>query len=107
MSQKRANEVAKQMTSLLDAGFIRDLEYSTWLSNVVLVKKANGKCRMFVSYSDLNKACSKDSFHLPNIDALVDAAARLRQGYAKVSGEARRSVPFPRSIGDEGDKFHF
>ncbi|XP_072081004.1 uncharacterized protein [Arachis hypogaea] len=43
MSQERAEEVAKQTASLLEAGFIRELDYSTWLSNVVLVKKHNGK----------------------------------------------------------------
>ncbi|XP_072058227.1 uncharacterized protein [Arachis hypogaea] len=43
MSQERANEVAKQTVGLLKAQFIKELEYSTWLSNVVLVKKASGK----------------------------------------------------------------
>ncbi|XP_016170568.1 uncharacterized protein LOC107613192 [Arachis ipaensis] len=41
MSQERADEVAKQTASLLEAGFIRELDYSTWLSNVVLVEAAN------------------------------------------------------------------
>ncbi|XP_072074138.1 uncharacterized protein [Arachis hypogaea] len=36
MSQERADEVARQTAGLLQAGFIRELEYSTWLSNVVL-----------------------------------------------------------------------
>jgi len=45
------------------------------LSNVVLVKKANGKWRMCVDFSDLNKACPKDSYPLPSIDALVDSAS--------------------------------
>ncbi|XP_072071630.1 uncharacterized protein [Arachis hypogaea] len=60
ISSKRENKVAKQRTSLLEVGFIRELDYSTWLSNVVLVKKANGKWRMCVDYSDLNKACPKN-----------------------------------------------
>ncbi|XP_015934623.1 uncharacterized protein LOC107460750 [Arachis duranensis] len=42
---------------------------------LVLVKNPNGKWRMYVDYFDLTKACPKDSFPLPNIDALVDAAA--------------------------------
>ncbi|XP_020972834.1 uncharacterized protein LOC110269384 [Arachis ipaensis] len=46
--------------------------------NVVLVKKPSGKWRMCVDYSDFNKACPKDSFPLPNIDALVDATAGYR-----------------------------
>ncbi|XP_072061978.1 uncharacterized protein [Arachis hypogaea] len=36
MSQERAEEVARQTAGLLEAGFIRELDYSTWLSNVVL-----------------------------------------------------------------------
>ena len=46
-----------------------------WLANVVLVKNANGKWRMCVDFTDLNKACLKDSFPLPRIDQLVDSTA--------------------------------
>jgi len=38
------------------------------------VKKANGKWRMCVDYTDLNKACPHDAYPLPNIDRLVDGA---------------------------------
>jgi len=41
----------------------------------VLVKKANGKWRMCVDFTDLNKVCPKDSYPLPSIDALVDSAS--------------------------------
>ena len=41
----------------------------------MLVKKSNGKWRMCVDFTDLNKACPKDSYPLPSIDALVDSAA--------------------------------
>jgi hypothetical protein len=40
-----------------------------------MVKKANGKCRMCIGFTDLNKACLKDEFPLPRIDSLVDAEA--------------------------------
>jgi hypothetical protein len=56
---------------LLQARFIREVDYPEWLANVVLVKKANGKWRMCVDFTDLNKACLKDSFLLPCIDLLV------------------------------------
>ena len=50
--------------------------YPDWLANVVMVKKANGKWRMCVDSTDLNKACPKDSYPLPQIDTLVDSTTR-------------------------------
>jgi hypothetical protein len=40
--------------------------------NLVLVPKKNGKWRMCVDYTSLNKACPTDPFHLPRIDQVVD-----------------------------------
>ncbi|KAI0494737.1 hypothetical protein KFK09_024880 [Dendrobium nobile] len=40
-----------------------------------MVKKASGAWRMCMDYTDLNKACPKDSFPLPRIDQLVDATS--------------------------------
>ena len=41
-----------------------------------MVKKASGKQRMCVDFTDLNKACPKDSYPLPRVDVLVDSIAR-------------------------------
>ena len=43
MGQERATTIEAQVNELLDVGFIREIQYSDWLSNVVMVKKANGK----------------------------------------------------------------
>ena len=51
------------------------MDYPTWLANGVLVPKPNGKVRVCVDYRDLNKACPKDDFPLPNIDLIVDNIA--------------------------------
>ena len=68
------NMAAKEeVQKLLQVGFIREVQYPKWLSNMVLVKKYSGKWRMCVDFKDLNKACPKDSFPLPKIDQLVDA----------------------------------
>ena len=40
-----------------------------------MVKKPNEKWRIYIDYTDLNKACPKDSFLLPRIDQLMDATA--------------------------------
>ena len=60
---------------MLSADHIREIQYPKWLANVVLVKKANGKWRMCVDFTDLNKSCLKDSYPIPSIDALVDSAS--------------------------------
>ena len=51
------------------------MEYPEWLANVVLVKKANGKCRLCIDFTDINRAYPKDGFPLPRIDLIVDATA--------------------------------
>ena len=71
----RQRAVIEEVTKLLIAGFIREVYYPDWLANVVLVKQANGKWRMCVDFTDLNKACLKDSFPLPRIDQFVDSTA--------------------------------
>ena len=59
---------------MLDAVVIRPVKYPTWLSNVMLVKKKNGKWIMCVDFTSLDKACPKDDFPLPRISTLVDSA---------------------------------
>lgn len=60
---------------MLDASFIRPSQYPNWVANVVLVPKPNGSWRMYVDYTDLNKACPKDNFPLPKVNRLVDSTA--------------------------------
>ena len=62
------------MDNLLRAGFIIEVKYPEWLSNVVVVPKKGSKCRVCVDYTNLNEACPKDSFPLPHIDKFVDAS---------------------------------
>jgi len=74
-NEDRCLVVQEETKKLLSAGHIREIQYPEWLASVVLVKKANGKWRMRVDFTDLNKACPKDSYPLPSIDALVDSAS--------------------------------
>ena len=75
---KRNQAITDEVSKLLSAGFIREVYYPSWLTNVVLVKKANGKWRMCINFTDLNKTCPKDSFPLPRIDQLVDSKVRYK-----------------------------
>ncbi|CAJ2665348.1 unnamed protein product [Trifolium pratense] len=77
-SPEKAEAAEKAVKDLLEANFISEARYTTWLSNVVLVKKSNGKWRMCVDYTDLNRACPKDSYPLPCIDKLVDNSSGFK-----------------------------
>jgi dsDNA-binding SOS-regulon protein len=72
---ERNNAIMEEVDKLLMANFIREVFYPDWLANVVMVKKNTGKWRMCVDFTDLNKACPKDSFPLPRIDQLVNSTA--------------------------------
>ncbi|KAM2045511.1 hypothetical protein ACFX1T_009692 [Malus domestica] len=73
-----------EVEKLKDIGFVREVNYPTWVANVVLVKKNPTKerlllqkvlWRMCVDYTDLNKECSKNSFPILLIDRLIDSTA--------------------------------
>jgi hypothetical protein len=78
MGQERTTATEVQVNKLLDVGSIREIQYSHWLSNVVIVKKSNGKWRTCTDYTDLNKACPKDPFPLLCNDKLLDSSAGYR-----------------------------
>jgi len=78
LGEEKRKAAMEEVQKLLNAGFIREIQYTTWLANIVLVKKSNGKWRMCTDYTDLNKACPKDAYPLPSIDRLVDEAAGHR-----------------------------
>jgi hypothetical protein len=79
MSEDRILVAKAEVQRLLDANVIREVIYSEWLANIVLVPKKNGKMRIRIDFTDLNKACKKDPFPLPRIDALVDKAAACKR----------------------------
>ncbi|GKU95991.1 hypothetical protein SLEP1_g9277 [Rubroshorea leprosula] len=67
--------IDEEIQKLLQAGFIRRVEYSEWVSNPVLIKKPNGKWRMCIDFANINDACPKDPHPLPNVEKLVERAA--------------------------------
>ncbi|KAK0571374.1 hypothetical protein LWI29_014859 [Acer saccharum] len=72
---ERSAAIKEDVSKLLAARSIREVKYPEWVANVVLVKKKNKQWRMCIDFTDLNKACPKDSFSLPRIDQLVDVTA--------------------------------
>lgn len=58
---------------MLIVGFIKPVEYPKWVSNIVVVPKYNGKMRVYINFTNLNKACLTHPYLLPRIFDLVDA----------------------------------
>uniref|UniRef100_A0A2N9HGT5 Reverse transcriptase domain-containing protein n=1 Tax=Fagus sylvatica TaxID=28930 RepID=A0A2N9HGT5_FAGSY len=67
-------QITQEMKKLLAVGFIKPIQHPRWLSNIVPVKKKNGQIRYCVDFCNLNKACLKEEFLLPNMDLLIDSA---------------------------------
>ena len=80
-SKEHVEAVREEVTRLKQAGAIKEVFYPEWLANTVVVKKKNGKWRVCVDFTDLNKAFPKDPFPMPKIDQLVDATV----GHPRIS----------------------
>ena len=74
-SPERQKAVNEEVGKLLQAKAIREVEYPEWLTNIVLVKKANTKWWLCINFTDINRACPKDSFPLSRIDLILNATA--------------------------------
>ena len=57
--------VIKEVKKLIEANFIREEQYPSWISSVVPVKKKNGDIHVCIDFRDVNHACPKDPFPLP------------------------------------------
>ena len=71
LSPLELEEVKRQLTDLLERGFIQP-SMSPFAAPVIFVPKKNGKLRMCVDYRALNKVTVKNRYPLPRIDELLD-----------------------------------
>ena len=76
---KRDKEINDEVDRLQEIGAIKECFYPVWLCNPVVVPKKNGKLRICMDFTHLNKACPKDSYPLPQIDQMVDATTGYNQ----------------------------
>lgn len=72
--QHLREEINKQLEEWLEHGIIRRSS-SPWSSNIIMVKKKNGKYRFCIDFRKINEVTIKDAFPLPRIDELIDALA--------------------------------
>ena len=71
--KEHVETIKHEVKRLKEAEAIKKIFFPEWLANIVVVKKKNGKWRLYVNFTDLNRVCPKDLFPMPKIDQLVDA----------------------------------
>ena len=71
MSPAELEEIRKQLTTLLDQGFIRP-STSPWGAPALFVSKKDGSSRLCIDYRALSRLTVKDSYPLPRIDDILD-----------------------------------
>ena len=67
-SKEHVDAIKDEVRKLKQVRAIKEVFYLEWLANTVIVNKKNGKWRVCVDFTDLNKACPKDPFPMPRID---------------------------------------
>ncbi|GKE53660.1 reverse transcriptase domain-containing protein [Tanacetum coccineum] len=70
---ERNKAIYEKVKKLVDADIMKEVHYHSWLSNPVMVKKHDDSWRMCVDFKDLNKACPKHGYPLPEIDWTVES----------------------------------
>ncbi|GJV83751.1 reverse transcriptase domain-containing protein [Tanacetum coccineum] len=63
---ERNKAIQEEVEKLVDAGIMKEVHY-------LMVKKHDGTWRMCVDFKDLNNACPKDCYPLPEIDWKVES----------------------------------
>ena len=63
--------IEKEVKKLLDAKIIVPLRYSSWVANLVPVRKKNGEIILCVDFRNLNRSSLKDNYPLPKIEQIL------------------------------------
>ena len=93
MAPDRSKSACDQVDKMVQAGIVCQVKYQTWIANPVMVKKGDVTWRLCVDFKDINKACPKDNYPLPEIDWKVESLDGFRlkcfldayKGYHQIS----------------------
>ena len=67
----------EELVKLRDTGIIKPIRLSSWVSNLVTIRKKNGDIRLCVDFRNLNISSLKDNYSLPNMDSMLQKVTGL------------------------------
>jgi len=97
-SPKEKEIITKEVEALQQHGIIRPSS-SPWATNVVLVRKRDGRHRLCVDFRALNKITKRDVYPLPRIDDILDTLSGMKYFTTLDQANAYWSLPI-----NEADK---
>ena len=103
------NELKQHLKQMLDSGVIRK-SHSPWASNIVPVRKDDGKIRFCIDYRQLNERTVKDAYAIPRIEDTLDilhgkswfSCVDLKSGYWQVEMDERDKAYTAFTVGPLG-----
>ncbi|GJZ13501.1 reverse transcriptase domain-containing protein [Tanacetum coccineum] len=69
---------ALEVEELTKAGILREVKYQTWVSNPMVVKKDNGKWKLRVDFTNINKSCIREPHPLPTAEQKAEGLHKYR-----------------------------
>lgn len=65
----------KELTKLVEGGIVFPIKHTSWVSNLVPIRKKNGEIRLYVDFRDLNRASLKYHYPLPSMEQILQVVA--------------------------------
>ncbi|GJZ88518.1 reverse transcriptase domain-containing protein [Tanacetum coccineum] len=78
LAAERNEAIHSQVEELTKAGILREVKYQTWVSNPMAVKKDNGKWKLRVDFTNINKACIREPHPLSAAEQKADGLQKYR-----------------------------
>ncbi|GJS19239.1 reverse transcriptase domain-containing protein [Tanacetum coccineum] len=93
LAPEQNEAICKEVEELMKANILREVKYQTWVSNPIMVKKDDGRWKLCVDFIDINKACLKDCYPLPEVNQKM-----VERDEEKIAFFTRKGVFYYRRI---------
>ena len=68
---KVVDVIFNEVDKMLKAKIIYPIHHSTWVANIIPIKKKNGEIRICVDFCNVNQVSLKDNYGLPVMDHIL------------------------------------